>query len=330
MSEAPLQGHEVAMQLTLFEPMAKRNSKWIDGLSPEMRVSQAARKTLRRRLKPVWSLLKSAAEKSERSTEYVHQLRVATRRALAAVEGYAELIPVRKVEKMTKRLNQIRKRAGEARDYDVLVERLAARPDVDHLRPLVEAIGRLRREVQSPVREIYRKLRKKDFPRTIRKLIDQVHYVRDEQRATLGGWARMGTERAAAAFFAAAAGNLDDLAELHQFRIAGKNLRYVLEYSAGGLGPEVRNSLYPEIERIQSLLGIVNDHAAALAHFDAWRNEWEDEDLCRLVDEQIVIERTALEDARREFFRWWTPQRAAELRDRLALVVARPDEEHAA
>jgi len=318
------------MQLTLFEPMAKRNSKWIDGLTPEMRVSQAARKTLRRRLRSVWSLLKSAAEKSDRSTEYVHQLRVATRRAMAAVEGYAELIPRRKVEKMTRRLNQLRKRASEARDYDVLVERLSARPDAEHLRPLIEAIGLRRRDVQAPVREIYRKLKKRDFPRTIRKLIDQIRCVRDEQRATFGSWARIGTERATATFFTAAAGNLDDLAELHQFRIAGKNLRYVLEYFVGGLGPEARNSLYPEIERMQTLLGIVNDHAAALAHFDAWRGEWEGEELRRLVDEQIAVERVALDDARREFFRWWTPQRATELRDRLALVVERPDEEHAA
>jgi CHAD domain-containing protein len=318
------------MQLTLFEPMAKRNSKWIDGLTPEMRVSQAARKTIRRRLRSVWSLLKSAAEKSEHTTEYVHQLRVSTRRALAALEGYAELIPSRKVEKMTKRLNQVRKRASEARDYDVLIERLSVRPDAERLAPLMEAIGDSRRDVQAPIREVYRKLKKRDFSRTVRKLVDRIRCPRDGRDATLGNWARTGTERATAAFFAAAAGNLDDLAELHQFRIAGKHLRYVLEYFAGGLGPEVRNSLYPEVERMQSLLGIVNDHATALAHFDAWQSAWDNEELRRLVDEQIAVERTALEDARREFFRWWTPQRAAELRDRLALVVQRPDEEHAA
>jgi CHAD domain-containing protein len=318
------------MQLTLFEPMAKRNSKWIDGLTPEMQVSQAARKTLRRRLRSVWSLLKSAAENSQHTTEYVHQLRVSTRRALAALEGYADLIPCRKVEKMTKRLNQVRKRAGEARDYDVLIERLSARPDAERLVPLMEAIGDRRRDVQAPIREIYRKLKKRDFPRNVRKLVDRIHCPRDGRDATFGNWARTGTERATAAFFAAAAGNLDDLAELHQFRIAGKHLRYVLEYFAGGLGPEVRNSLYPEVERMQSLLGIVNDHATALGHFDAWRSAWDGEELRRLVDEQIAEERTALEDARREFFRWWTSQRATELRDRLAMVVRRPDEEHAA
>jgi CHAD domain-containing protein len=318
------------MQLTLFEPMAKRTSKWIDGLTPETHVSQAARKTLRRRLRSVWALLKPAAERAERSTEYVHQLRVATRRALAALEGYAELLPQRKVEKMTKRLNRIRKRAGEARDYDVLVERLSARPEAERLAPLIEAIGRRRREVQAPIREVFRKLKKRDFPHAVRKLVDRVHVARDGRRMSFGRWACVGTERTTAAFFAAAGGNLDDLAELHQFRIAGKNLRYVLEYFAGGLGPDVRNSLYPEVERMQSLLGIVNDHATALAHFEAWRKEWDDPQLAELIDEQIAGERAALEDARREFFRWWTPQRASELRDRLALLVQRPDEEHAA
>jgi CHAD domain-containing protein len=316
------------MQLTLFEPMAKRTCKWIDGLSPEMRVSQAAHTTLRRRLRTVWSLLKPAAERADRSTEYVHQLRVATRRAMAALEGYAELCPRRKVEKMSKRLNRIRKRAGEARDYDVLIERLSALPEAERLAPLIEAIGRRRREVQAPIREIYRKLKKRDFRHAANKLVNQVHCPRGD--ATFGRWARIGTERAAAAFFTAAAGNLDDLTELHQFRIAGKHLRYVLEYSAGAFGPEVRTSLYPEVERMQSLLGIVNDHASALAHYETWRSEWNDEELKALVDEQIAVERSGLDDARREFFRWWTPQRATDLRDRLTVLVERPDEEHAA
>jgi CHAD domain-containing protein len=318
------------MQLTLFEPMAKRSSKWIDGLTPDMRVAQAARKTLRRRLRSVWSLLKPAAERAERSTEYVHQLRVSTRRAMAALEGYAALVPRRKAEKMTKRLGRIRKCAGEARDYDVLIERLLARPDAERLSPLVEAIGRRRRGVQAPIREIYRKLKKRDFPRSIRKLVDRVHGPCGDGDDTFGCWARQGTARATAAFFAAAGGNLDDLAELHQFRIAGKHLRYALEYFAGGLGPEVRNSLYPEVERMQSLLGIVNDHATASAHFESWRGEWDEPELQQLIDAEIAAERSALEDARREFFRWWTPQRATELRDRLALVVRQPDEEHAA
>ena len=37
-----------------------------------------------------------------------------------------------------------------------------------------------------------------------------------------------------------------------------------------------------------------------------------------------------LRQARREFLRWWTPQRAGELRDRLALLTNHTDEEHAA
>src|SRR5207244_4505302 len=86
------------VQLNLFTPMAKRSSKWIDGLRPEMGVSQAARKTLRRRLEAVWFLLKPAAEKADQSPEHVHQLRVSTRRAMAALEGYAELLPRAKAE----------------------------------------------------------------------------------------------------------------------------------------------------------------------------------------------------------------------------------------
>src|SRR5204862_5509308 len=110
-------------------PMAKTNSKWIEGIEPDAPVSRAAKKTLRRRLRYVWKALEEAHDAGREFSEPVHQLRVATRRGMAALQGYAELLPRKKAAWVEKQLKRIRRKAGEARDFDVLAERLSERAD---------------------------------------------------------------------------------------------------------------------------------------------------------------------------------------------------------
>jgi CHAD domain-containing protein len=301
--------------------MAKTGGKWIEGVEPDAPAAKAARKTLRRRLRSVWSLLRETRESDADAAESVHQLRVATRRGMAALQGYAELLPRRKADWMQKQLTRLRRRAGEARDYDVLRQRLAERSDADRLRPLIERIDDLRREAKKPIRRAYRKLRKRDFSHRTKRLIAKIHAPPSCREATFLAWARLGLSRSVEAFFIAAGGDLNDLAAMHQFRIEGKLLRYALEYFAAAFGPEVRVQLYPEIERVQELLGLVNDHASAIAYFEQWRAEWDDAELSPLLDALIAGEKEGLHEARQEFFRWWTPQRTSELKQRFAEVL---------
>lgn len=317
------------MQLTLFTPMPKRSSKWIEGLKPDTPVSQAARRTLRRRLRTVWTWLKRAAERPDDSVESVHQLRVAVRRASAAIAGYAELLPAKKTAKIEKRLKRIRRRAGLARDCDVLFERFAAGIDAERREPLLRRIAALRREARRPIVKLHKKLRKREFPRSLQKFVRNVR-PRGGSEPKFEQWARLGLSRTVDSFFAAAERDLNDIELLHQFRIEGKRLRYALEYFSGAFGPEVRTELYLEIERMQELLGMVNDHASAATRLDEWRNAWNDESLTPLLDDLIADERRSLAAAHQEFFRWWTPQRAADLRKRFDALLRRPDEEHAA
>ncbi len=325
-------GRNEPMNFKLYPvPMSKRSSnKWIEGLRPQMPVARAARKTLRRRLRPVGRWLADAADRAEASPEFVHQLRVSTRRAMAALEGYAELVPVRKYEKMTKLLGRIRKCAGTARDCDVFFERLTEGADAEHWRPLAKRILELRAEAQEPIEKLHRKLRGGVFEKKVRKLVKKLQTPEHEQETTYEEWARHGLARNVSLFFEAGAADLGDITLLHQFRIEGKHLRYALEYFSAAFGPEVRNELHAEVERVQTLLGIVNDHASAIEHMTAWRAEWEEQDLRALLDERLATEQKALRDAKQEFQRWWTPQRAAELRNRFAAILELPDEEHAA
>lgn len=312
------------------EVMAKRSNKWIEGIGPDGSAARAARRTINRRLRAVRQLLRAAARRSQETTEYVHQLRVSTRRAMAALGGYAELLPKRKAAKMEKRLKQIRKHAGEAREYDVLLERFLEREDVERLQPLIERIVGLRVAAQGPIVRIERKLRERQFGKKIKKLVNKIRAPRDRREMTFRDWARVGLSRNVAAFFTAADGDLNDIHALHAMRIEGKLLRYAVEYSADAFGPELRGEVYPEIERLQGLLGRVNDHASALVHYETWKAEWTEPEESALLEELIAVETSALRESRQEFFRWWTPQKAAELKRRFAEILNPPSHEEVA
>jgi len=62
--------------------------------------------------------------------------------------------------------------------------------------------------------------------------------------------------------------DLSDPTNLHQVRIAGKQLRYAMEILAGCFTPPFREKLYPEIETMQEILGRANDSRFAIARLE--------------------------------------------------------------
>jgi CHAD domain-containing protein len=135
----------------------KRTGKWIDGTTPEQPVTSAAREAVKLRLQLVAHYLPLAAASAEEDREYVHQLRVATRRATAALKIFSELLPNKQLSWMKKRLRRIRQAAGDARDLDVLIARLEQRIDKaagDTLPELVEELSQRRVSAQPPIVEI--------------------------------------------------------------------------------------------------------------------------------------------------------------------------------
>jgi hypothetical protein len=93
----------------------KSSNKWISGIDADTSLRKAARVSLRTRLAAVWYYLPLAAEQADDNVEYVHQLRVSTRRALAALRLYGRLCRKRDVRWFRTKLKQIRRAAGDAR-----------------------------------------------------------------------------------------------------------------------------------------------------------------------------------------------------------------------
>jgi hypothetical protein len=99
------------------------SEKWLVSDDHRLPVGQVAAQTLRTRFDAVWMKLRASCAMPD-TVEHVHQLRVATRRTLAAFEAFHAVIPAKRRDWFEKRLRRLRRAAGEARDLDVLTERL--------------------------------------------------------------------------------------------------------------------------------------------------------------------------------------------------------------
>src|SRR5579875_445888 len=101
--------------------------KWISGLKPDTPLVEAARHVVFVRLQVVQDYLPRAALEADKDIEYVHQLRVGTRRADAALRIFATCLPKKTYRKARRRLKKIRRAAGAARDWDVFLADLLTR-----------------------------------------------------------------------------------------------------------------------------------------------------------------------------------------------------------
>src|SRR6516165_2489416 len=101
--------------------------KWISGLTADTPLADAARRVLTVRLELVRDALPPALHEAEQDPEHVHQLRVATRRARAALDIFADCLPPKAYKRVRRELRDLRRAAGEARDWDVFLLALAER-----------------------------------------------------------------------------------------------------------------------------------------------------------------------------------------------------------
>lgn len=296
--------------------------KWIGGAADDA-WDVVARRMLATRLHAVRSALTPAARRWEEDVEQVHRLRVATRRAGAALGVAAEWLPRRKRRQIARRLKKVRRAAGEARDLDVLAARWSSDPKragpLESL-GLIDELRAQRRAAQKPLQRIDRRKWHRRFAKSIARLARRVHAPEDHPR-TFGQQAVMQIGAEAREFFEHASVDLADDAALHELRIRAKRLRYAMEIFAAALPAMFRDELYPQVEELQELLGRVNDHAEAVERLCLWSSLAEDErhaDFGRLID----LEMADLEQAKRRFARCWSASRRDALRQGFALALA--------
>lgn len=296
-----------------------RKSKWIEAKSANEIAPAVARRAIRARLQTLWSWLPLAAEDAAEDVEFVHQLRVASRRAMAVLEIFDGMLPRKRSKWFTRQLKRIRKAAGEARDLDVLAPRLAEACNDNRSAAGIALLERLaleRRAAQPPIREIYDKLMQRGFRQRAKKMLAKLRWRHDESPPTFRSVAQTQLRAAAAPFFFAAEADFASALALHEFRIATKQLRYAMEVFADAFAPTFRKELYPLVEDLQEKLGPINDHADARDRYLAWLDDTQNESQRSLLGTFIAQETAALQQAIQSFREWWTPARAGDLKAR--------------
>lgn len=293
------------------------DGKWINGLSPQMLVSEAARITLPSRLRIVLHHLPLAIDAAAKDVEHVHQLRVATRRAGAALRLFRECLSDKQYRKLRNLLRALRRAAGAARDWDVFYEHIRqssflahpdAQPALDFLTGFTAA-QRLR--AQNELIEIAPRENEKltKMAADLTDLADAWEKLRREQ--SFGELAAHQTKALIEEMHSQAALAPKTYSELHQLRIHGKRLRYSMEIFADCFTSPFREELYPALEQIQEILGCITDAHVAVERLSAirdhmkafHRDEWTR--VRKPMEQLLQAQRRIFPRERKRFLVWW-------------------------
>ncbi len=293
------------------------DNKWVSCVSPEQSMRKVARRILDARLRSVAYWLPCAAERCDDDVEYVHQLRVSSRRAAAALRMFRPLIDKSTTRAMRSILRQVRNVAGAARDLDVMREqferhRMGVADDIAG-KWLCE-VDRRRTIAQQAIVDLYKQMPVEAFDRHVDHLLHLVG-TRNKRLAKrrFGEQVDRDFKAVLGEFFTAFAQDLSDAGTLHQLRIQAKKVRYTIELVEVAYPACLRRRLYPRIVAIQDVLGTANDHATAREIFDGWSEKTDDPVLRAFLQGQGVVAAKACVDLRHAFLLTWTPRAVAQL-----------------
>jgi len=293
------------------------DGKWITDLVPEMPLLTAARHVLFVRLQVVRDYLPRVVHHPDEDIEHVHQLRVGTRRADAALRIFRCCMSDKVYRLARDRLRLIRRSAGAVRDWDVFLEELRQRlhgasaedhPGLDFL--IGYGVGQRQLLLAQLVSAGQDQL--DEFEEFITDLIASLREPEEKNgRTALQDLARPLLAELRQNLEQTAAGNLSDYPLLHLVRIAGKRMRYAMEVFADCFPQSFRQELYPQVEAMQEILGRANDsHVACerLAGLRSWIKQHRRDDWKRLqpgIEGLLRYHQRRLPVERRRFLQWW-------------------------
>jgi CHAD domain-containing protein len=296
-----------------------KSKKWISGVSADDATRDAAVHSLHLRLEAVQFFLPRAATRANKDIEYVHQLRVATRRSMAALQLYSKLLPPKDAKWFAKVLRQICRAAGKARDLDVLAQ--------SHKRDTRKGTGRFlktlrrkRKAAQKPLVRIHRQLEKNNrLQKRIRRLLKKIDAPKSNDQ--FGPWAAVRLRKIVKRFFDASPVDRSDLTALHRFRIRGKELRYAMELLAPAFPRELVEDLYPIVEKLQEQVGRIQDHVVAIERVRKWEANSRNDKQARHLRSLLAENKKKLLRSRRRFDAWWKPEFEAQLRNQFESLI---------
>jgi CHAD domain-containing protein len=265
------------------------DGKWIEGLQPTMSLADAARTALNARFNALIARWKEARDTTY-DPDAIHHLRVASRRATAALDAFGDRLRRRRGRELRVQLRRLRQSAGQVRDRDVFLQQLSIwmkgrdateQPGLDYL------CGIWRHE-----RERFRKkfqLRLSEHEQFSDRT--ETLTLRGGRKSTLGERAMDAVPELLDEFASAISDGGSKPESLHAVRIAGKRLRYGLELFAVCFAPGQLDAPYALVEELQDVLGDAHD-----AEVNARRVQRELNTLTECGEEATARHRTGIEN----------------------------------
>ncbi len=248
--------------------VVRKFKKWVDRIDPSSSVVKAARQSVRLRLSAVLHYLPLAAESPRKQIENVHQLRVATRKSMAALQLYRDYLPPKRAERMSRSLRRIRRAAGEARDLDVLLQRFSAHhPEAEEAESHPQLLRLLKRQRRRAQRRLTKVAEVADgIRRESKALCSRIRFRMTKAAVPcrdFSCFAALQLQQEFEQFRQRWPAEITETEVLHQFRIHCKQLRYIMELLATAFPSAFRDELYLQIEALQDGLGRIHDRVVA-------------------------------------------------------------------
>lgn len=183
--------------------------------------------------------------------EFLHQLRVGQRRLRAALRAFRRIVGKDKTRRLRRSLRSLSQKLGAARDWDVLVERLAAAREI--------ALAAKAKSEREKARQIARRaIKSKTFGRV---LAEARAIAAGHSAQSLAQFAAAAIERAHRKVLKLGKIDWDAAAERHALRIRVKRLRYSCEFFAAAFPGRKTTAYVDALRELQEILGELNDIA---------------------------------------------------------------------
>lgn len=259
--------------LSARKPIVMASGKWIPDLTPETATVDAARRALSLRLEALREALGAALDSIDDDLEHIHQLRVACRRATAAVDLFEVCLPRKTAKKARQLLRTFRRAAGDARDWDVWLLQLSKRlraNSADDL-PGIDMLFGYCMAHRIPAQECLESICP-DYPFEYERwMTNTLSALQAPEAAFAQRVADLGPARLIPQFErfwkSLQQPNLS-WTELHDTRIEAKRLRYGVELLAAALPSGLQEAAYQQLSEVQSILGDANDGFVALQRLE--------------------------------------------------------------
>lgn len=277
-SDVALNGNSVqsAAESQAVAAPAVDETRWVDIVQPpsdDHTLAEMGRRLMRQHTQKL--LIRERDARADKDIEAVHDMRVATRRLRALLPVMEFVAPPEQARYFRKGLRRIARSLAGVRDCDVFLQQVqhyqAALPEDQQqaLKPLPQTIQRERETARAHMLIELDSRRYEQFKREFAVFMTDTaeDWNTDTRVCDVAGsmiWKHYEELRAFESRI-----DLDNLVEnddveLHNARIAGKRLRYMLELFADNLEDRVKPALEPLL-KLQECLGIIQDIAVAKA-----------------------------------------------------------------